>query len=148
MYMIVCPDNSTDQIVITSRYYSTGHGHCSTYTCLNCKQYGGFPWKIHAKNSHVNFYTTLSVQTFYMQIWVYFYGDWFCFWKYTQVACISLQQQMWLSCKIRNHIVEKHLFVVKEKTTYYTLSLNDHATIVNVMFCNQRFPWLLAEARM
>ena len=39
-------------------------------------------------------------------------------------------------------IAEKHLFVVKEKTTYYTLSL---AMIANIMFCNQRFPWLLAE---
>ena len=50
--------------------------------------------------------------------------------------------------KLETNIVEKHLFVVKEKTTYYTLPLNDHATIVNVTFCNQRFPWLLVEARM
>ena len=34
---------------------------------------------------HLSFYT----QTFYMQIWVYFYGDWFCLQKYTQVACLS-----------------------------------------------------------
>ena len=31
--------------------YSTGHWHCSTYTCVNSVQYGGFPRKIHAKNS-------------------------------------------------------------------------------------------------
>ena len=23
--------------------YSTGHWHCSTYTCVNSVQYGGFP---------------------------------------------------------------------------------------------------------
>ena len=56
----MCPDNSTDQILIMSRYYSTGHGHCSTYTCINCMQYGRFPWKIHIKNAHVNSYTSSS----------------------------------------------------------------------------------------
>ena len=29
--------------------YSTGRGHCSTYTRINCMQYGVFPRKIHAK---------------------------------------------------------------------------------------------------
>ena len=76
--------------------YSTGHGHCSTYTRVNCVQYEGFPRKFHAKNSRLNFYTSFYMQTFYTQIWVYFYGDWFCLQKYTQVACISLQQKMWL----------------------------------------------------
>ena len=31
------------------KIYSTGHGHCSIYTCVNCGQYGGFTCKIHAK---------------------------------------------------------------------------------------------------
>ena len=50
--------------------------------------------------------------------------------------------------KLETDIVEKRLFAVKEKTTcyIYTFSYYDHATITNVMFCNQRFPWLLAEA--
>ena len=51
--------------------------------------------------------------------------------------------------KLETNTVERRLFSVKEKTTYYTLytlSYYNHATIVNVMFCNQRFPWLLAEA--
>ena len=76
--------------------YSTGHRHCSTYMHVNCVQYGGFPRKIHAKNLRVNFNTSFYTQTFYTQIWVYFYGDWFCLQKYTQVACISLQQKMWV----------------------------------------------------
>ena len=49
--------------------------------------------------------------------------------------------------KLETDIVEKRLFAVKEKTTCYTLSLTtDHATIANLMFYNQRFPWMLAEA--
>ena len=52
--------------------------NCSTnYTHINCVQFGGFPRKVHAKNSRVSFYTSSYTQTFYMQIWVYFYGDWF-----------------------------------------------------------------------
>ena len=49
--------------------------------------------------------------------------------------------------KLETDIVEKRLFAVKEKTTCYTLFLTiDHAMIANVMFYNQQFPWLLAEA--
>ena len=49
--------------------------------------------------------------------------------------------------KLETNIVEERLFAVKEKTTCYTLSLTtDHATIANLMFYNQRFPWMLAEA--
>ena len=54
------------------------------------------PQKIQAKNLHVKFYTSFYTQTFYTQIWVYFYGDWFCLQKYMQLACIYLQQKMWL----------------------------------------------------
>ena len=45
--------------------------------------------------------------------------------------------------KLETDIVGKRLFAVKAKTIYYTLSLD---TIANVTFCNQQFPWLLAEA--
>ena len=45
--------------------------------------------------------------------------------------------------KLETDIVGKHLFTAKVKKIYHTLSLG---TIVNVMFCNKRFPWLLAEA--
>ena len=143
----MCPGNSTDQILIMSRYYSTGHGHCSTYTRVNCKQYGGFPWKIHAKNSCVNFYTSFYTQTFYTPIWVYFYSDWFCLWQYRQVACISLQHQKCGWREIRNQHCGKTSFCgERENNLLYAFSYYDHATIANVMFRNQRFPWLLAEA--
>ena len=85
---------------------STGHGHCSTYTCVNCVQYGGFRWKVDAKNSCVNFYASFYTQTFYTQIWVYFQCNSKCGW-----------------CKLETNIVEKRLFVVKKKTTYCTVSL-------------------------
>ena len=45
--------------------YITGHGHCSTYTRVNCVQYGGFQGKLHVKNSRVNY-----TQPLYTQIWV------------------------------------------------------------------------------
>ena len=129
------------------KIYSTGHGHCSTYRRINCLQYGRFPRKIHAKNSRVNFYTSFYTQTFYTQIWVYFYSDWFCLQKYTQVVCISFTTDNVADVKLETDIVEKRLFAVKEKTTCYTFCLTtDHATITNVMFYNRRFPSLLAEA--
>ena len=34
----------------------------------------------------------------------------------------------------------------KENNLLYSFSYYDHATITNIMFCNQRFPWLLAVA--
>ena len=105
------------------KMYSTGHGHCSTYRRINCLQYGGFPRKIHAKNSRVNFYTSFYTQTFYTQIWVYFYSDWFCLQKYTQVVCISFTTDNVADVKLETDIVEKRLFAVKEKTTCYTLCL-------------------------
>ena len=53
-------------------------------------------------------------------------------------------------CKIRNRHCGKTSFRgEKENNLLYTfsyLSYYDQATIVNVMFCNQQFPWLLAEA--
>ena len=87
--------------------------------------------KFHAINSRVNFYASFYTQTFYTQIWEYFYGDWFRLQKYTENVT---------DVKLETDIVEKRLFVVKEKTTYCTLSLT---TIANIMFCNQWFPWLL-----
>ena len=70
--------------------------------------------KFHAINSRVNFYASFYTQTFYTQIWEYFYGDWFRLQKYTENVT---------DVKLETDIVEKRLFVVKEKTTYCTLSL-------------------------
>ena len=130
--------------------YSTGHGHYSTYTRTNCMQYGGIPQKIHAKDLRVNFYMSFYTQTVYMQIWVYFYGDWFCLRKYTQVACISLDvlftTENVADLKISNRHCGKMSFRdERENKLLYTFSYYDHATITNVVFCNQRFPWLLPE---
>ena len=41
--------------------YSTAQA--STYTCINCMQYGRFPRKIHTKNSRVNFYKSFAPLT-------------------------------------------------------------------------------------
>ena len=60
--------------------YSKGHGHCSTYPFVNCMQYGGFPCKVHAKNLSVNFTQALTRRLFARKF-----------------ACISLQQQIWLT---------------------------------------------------
>ena len=109
--------------VSNSLSYSTVHGDCSTYTRINCVQYGGFPRKIHAKTLRVNFYMSFYTETFYTQIWVYFYGDWFCLQKYTQVACISFTTDNVPDVKLETNIVEERLFAVKEKTTCYTLCL-------------------------
>ena len=86
-------------------------------------QYGGFPWKIHAKNLCVNFYTSFYTQTFYTQIWVCFYGDWFCLWQYTVHTVYFFTTANVADVKLETNIVEKRLFAVKEKTTYYTLTL-------------------------
>ena len=50
--------------------------------------------------------------------------------------------------KLETDIVGKRLFTVlkSESNLLYTFSWYDHAIIANVTFCNQRFPWLLAEA--
>ena len=136
----------TDKHYTMTAYYSTGHGHCSTYTRVNCMQYGGFPLKIHAKNSRVNFYTSFYTQTFYTQIWVYFYGDFYGY-KNTRKLRVFLYNRKCGWCKIRNRHCGKTSFRgERENNLLYTFSYYDHATIANVMFCNQRFPWLLAEA--
>ena len=94
--------------------------------------------KFHAINLRVNFYTSFYTQTFYSQIWVYFYGDWFCLQKYTKnVTDVKL---------IRNwHCGKTSFRGERENNLLYTFFYYDHATIANVMFCNQWFPWLLAE---
>ena len=97
------------------------------------------------KNLRVNFYMSFYTQTVYMQIWVYFYGDWFCLRKYTQVACISLDvlftTENVADLKISNRHCGKTSFRdERENKLLYTFSYYDHATIVNVVFCNQRFP--------
>ena len=116
--------------VSNSLSYSTVHGDCSTYTRVNCVQYGGLPWKIHAKTLRVNFYMSFYTQTFYTQIWVYFYGDWFCLQKYTQVVCISFTTDNVPDVKLETDIVQKRLFAVKKKTPYYILSLTCLAMIM------------------
>ena len=84
-------------------------------------------WRISTKNprknSRVNLNMSFYMQAFYTQIWVYFYGDWFCLQKYTQVVCISFTTDNVADVKLETDIVEKHLFAVKEKTTCYTLFL-------------------------
>ena len=50
-------------------------------------------------------------------------------------------------CKIRHWHCGKTSFCgERENNLLYTFSYYDHATIANVMFCYQRFPWLLTEA--
>ena len=50
-------------------------------------------------------------------------------------------------CKIRNrHCAKTSFRGERENNVLYTFSYYDPATIANVMFCNQGFPWLLAEA--
>ena len=55
--------------------------------------------------------------------------------------------RQWGWCKIRNRHCGKTSFRgERENNLLYTFSYYDHATIANIMFCNQRFPWMLAEA--
>ena len=131
LFLLNCTFNIT--LYLCFLCFCTGHGHCSTYTHVNCVQYGGFPRKIDAKNSRVNFYTSFYTQTFYTQIWVYSYGDWFCLQKYMQVACISLQQNV-ADVKLETDIVEKRLFAVKEKTTCYIPSLTTIMLLLRTSF--------------
>ena len=50
-------------------------------------------------------------------------------------------------CKIRNRHCGKTSFRgERENNLLYTFSYYDHATIAEIMFCNERFPWMLAEA--
>ena len=50
-------------------------------------------------------------------------------------------------CKIRNqHCGRTSFRGERENNLLYTFSYYDHATIANMMFCNQRFPWMLPEA--
>ena len=107
--------------------YSTGHGHCSTYTRVNCVQYGGFPRKIHANNSREGIFMVTNFP-----------------YKNTRKLRVFLNNSKCGWCKIGNRHHGKTLFLgEKENNLQYTFSYYDHATIANVMFCNQRFPWLL-----
>ena len=73
--------------------YSTGHEHCSTYMCINCMQYGVF------------------LQ--WMILLIKIHAS--CVYVFTTANVADI--------KLETNIVEKCLFVVKEKATYYTLSL-------------------------
>ena len=73
--------------------YSTGHEHCSTYMCINCMQYGVF------------------LQ--WMILLIKIHAS--CVYVFTTANVADI--------KLETNIVEKRLFVVKEKATYYTLSL-------------------------
>ena len=51
-------------------YYSTGHGHCSIFTRVNCAQYGG----LHAKNTYVKFYMNNYMPLKFHTSCVYFFN--------------------------------------------------------------------------
>ena len=88
---------------------------------------------LHAAFIHAN----LSVLLRWLILLTKIYASCVCFFTTENVADVKLETD----------IVEKRLFAVKEKTTCYTLSLT---TIMlrsrTSCFCNQRFPWPLAEA--
>ena len=111
------------KFVVNVYIYSTGHGHCSTYTRVNCVQYGGFPRKIHAKNSRVTFYRSFYTQTFYTQI-LSVLLRWLILLTEIHASCVYFfTTENVADVKLETDIVEKRLFAVKEKTTCYTLSL-------------------------
>ena len=97
---------------------------CCTYMCVNCLQYGRLPWKIHAKKLackflsellHIDFlHANLSVFLRWLILLMTINAICVYFFTTTNVADVKLE----------TNIVEKHLFAVKEKTTYYTLSLS------------------------
>jgi len=86
---------------------------------LNCVQYGGFPRKIHAKNSRVIFlHKHLRVFLRWLILLVI----------NTRKVGVFLYNSKWLEpmmadVKIETDIVEKRLFAVKKKTTYNTFYL-------------------------
>ena len=139
-----------NDIIFLWAQYSTSHGHCSTYSCINCLQYSGFPRKINAKK-HVYIFTwafTRRLFTHKFETSIFTVTDFAN--KNTCKLCVFLYNIKCGWCKIRNrHCAKTSFRAEKENTLLYTfsyLSCYDHATIANIMFCNQWFPWLLAEA--
>ena len=84
---------------------------------------------------------TIYTQTFYKLIRVYFYSDRMILLIKIHASCMYLfTKENVADVKLETDIVEKRLFGVKEKTTYYTLSLT---TIMlplrkSCNFCNER----------
>ena len=119
--------------------YSTGHGHCSTYTPVNCVQYGRFPCKVHAKSLHVNFYRELLHAAFlHTNLRVFLHWLILLVIKTRKLRVFlyisKRQQPMMADVKLETVIVEKHLFAVKKKTTYYTCNVATFSYYKNVMF--------------
>ena len=101
--------------------YSTGHGHYSTHTCVNCVQHGRFPGKkLTCKFLHELFNTNFRVFLRWLILLVKIHATCEYFFTTANMADVKLETDF----------VEKRLFAVKKKTTYYTLSLTR-----NVMFC-------------
>ena len=102
--------------------YSTGHEHCSTYMCITCMQYGGFPRKIHAINSCKFLHELLQADFLHANLSVFL--QWMILLIKIHASCVYVFTTANVAdIKLETNIVEKCLFVVKEKATYYTLSL-------------------------
>ena len=101
--------------------YNTGHGHCSTHTCVSWVQHGGFPGKkLACKFLHKLLHANLHVFLRWLILLVKIHATCEYFFTTANMADVKLETD----------IVEKCLFVVRKKTTYYTLSLT-----TNIMFC-------------
>ena len=111
--------------VSNSLSYSTVHGHCSTYTHVNCLQYGGLPWKIHAKTLRVKFlHELLHADFLHANLSVFLW--WLILLTKIHASCVYLfynRQCAW--CKIRNqHCGRTSFRGERENNLLYTFTAN------------------------
>ena len=107
---------------ILSMKYTTGHGHCSTYMRVNCVQWG-ISMKIPRKKLACKFlHELLHADFLHANLSVLL--RWLILLKKIHASCVYFfKTENVADVKLETDIVEKCLFVVKEKTTCYTLSL-------------------------